>query len=156
MVLVIPSYLTNAVVSATQILCNVDQCLSNCRIMVVTVSAESFPGPPKYRPHCRHMGSRKALNLAGNSGPLREMFDIQCFGRLGPLFATKSFRSDSLATDSPNLVSAYGAIEKADRVLLSTDRADERLTWRLRVPLNEAPGDSFRTHHMDDCRRRLW
>ena len=104
--------MTNAVVSATQILCNIDQCLSNFRIMAVTVSAESFPGPPKYRPHCRHMGSRKALNLAGNSGPLREMFNIECSGRLGPLFATGSFRSDSLATDSPNLVSAYGAIEK--------------------------------------------
>ena len=58
------------------------------------------------------MGSRKALNLAGNSGPLREMFDIHCFGRLGPLFATGSFRSDSLATDSRNLVLAYCAIQK--------------------------------------------
>jgi hypothetical protein len=80
--------------------------------MAVTVSAESFPGLPEYRPHCRHMGSRKALNLAGNSGPLREMFNIQCFGRVGPLFATGSFRSDSLATDSQNLVSAYCAIEE--------------------------------------------
>jgi hypothetical protein len=65
--------------------------------MAVKVSAESFPGLPKYRPRCRHMGSRKAFNLAGNSGPLREMFNIQCFGRLGPWFATGSFRSDSLA-----------------------------------------------------------
>jgi hypothetical protein len=83
-----PNHLTNSVVSATKILCNIDQCLSNCRIMAVTVSAESFPGLPKYRPRCRHMGSRKAFNLAGNSGPLREMFNIQCFGRLGPWFAT--------------------------------------------------------------------
>jgi hypothetical protein len=55
---------------------------------------------------------RKALNLAANSGPQREMFNIQCFGRLGPLFATGSFRSDSLAIDSQSLVSAYCAIEK--------------------------------------------
>jgi hypothetical protein len=80
--------------------------------MAATISAESFPGLPTYRPHCRHMGRRKALNLAGKPGPQREVFNIQCSDRLGPLFATGSFRSDSLATDSQNLVSAYGAIER--------------------------------------------
>ena len=120
-----PNYLTDSAVSATQILCNINQCPSNCRLMAVTVSAEPFHGLPKYRPHCRHMGSRKALNLAGNSGPLREMFNIQCFGRLGTLFATGSFRSDSLATDSQNLVSADCAIEKGTESF-------SRLTERMR------------------------
>jgi hypothetical protein len=99
-------------------------------MLTVTVSAESFPGLPKYRPHCRHMGKRNALNLAGNSGPLREMFNIQCFGRLGPLFATGSFRSDSLATDSQDLVSAYCAIEKGTGSF-------SRLTEQMRA----GPGD---------------
>jgi hypothetical protein len=51
--------------------------------MAVGASTGFFLGLPKYRPQCRHTGSRKAL------------------------------------------VSEYCAIEKMDRLLLSTDRADE-------------------------------
>jgi hypothetical protein len=46
------------------------------------------------------------------------------------LFATGSFRSDSLATDSQNLVSAYCAIEKGTESF-------SRLTEQMR----DGPGD---------------
>lgn len=61
------------IVSAIRMLCSIDQRVRQPDPnMAVRVSTGFILEVPKYRPQCRHTGSRKALDVARNSGPLCE------------------------------------------------------------------------------------